>query len=292
MAYFGRLLTAMVTPFKEDLSVDHEKASLLARRLEENGSDGIVVAGTTGESPTLSGAEKIQLFETVSKAVSKNTSVIAGTGSNSTRYSIELTKEAEAVGVDGIMAVVPYYNKPSQEGLVQHFKAIAESTDLPIIVYNVPARTSLNLRAETVGILAGIDNIVGLKEAANDVDQAAAIRRICPNDFILYSGNDSFTLPLMSLGGYGVISVASHIAGNDIKKMIESFIGGDVQTAQELHLKLYPLFRDLFITSNPVPVKAALGMAGFDVGGARLPLVPLTPKEREVVKNTLDQYGV
>ena len=290
MEDFGRVLTAMVTPFDENLSIDYKKAGQLAKMLEDNGSDGIIVSGTTGESPTLTFEEKIKLFETVREAVSDKTSVIAGTGSNSTENSIKLTKEAEAVGVNGIMAVVPYYNKPSQEGLYQHFKAVAASTRLPVMLYNVPSRTSLNMKPETVYRLSQIDNIVALKEAANDVEQATEIKRICPSDFRIYSGNDSFTLPILSLGGYGVVSVASHIVGNEIKEMITQFLNGNIEKSLEIHIKLFPLFKVLFIASNPVPVKAALKLKGFDVGGVRLPLVNLSEQELEVLKKTLENY--
>ncbi|NLO88872.1 MAG: 4-hydroxy-tetrahydrodipicolinate synthase [Clostridia bacterium] len=290
MEDLGRVLTAMVTPFDENFSVDYKKAAQLAQMLENNGSEGIVVSGTTGESPTLSFEEKIKLYETVREAVSEKTYVIAGTGSNSTENTIKLTKEAEAVGVNGIMAVVPYYNKPSQEGLYQHFKAVAASTKLPVMLYNVPSRTSLNMKPETVYRLSQIDNIVALKEANNDVEQVTEIKRICPSDFKIYSGNDSFTLPILSLGGYGIVSVASHIAGNEIKEMITQFIRGNFENALEIHIKLFPLFKVLFIASNPVPVKAALKLKGFDVGGVRLPLVNLTEQELEVLKKTLESY--
>ncbi|KUK10512.1 MAG: 4-hydroxy-tetrahydrodipicolinate synthase [Clostridia bacterium 41_269] len=290
MEDFGRVLTAMVTPFDEKLNVDYKKAGQLAKMLESSGSDGIIVSGTTGESPTLTFEEKVKLYETVREVVSPKTAVIAGTGTNSTETSIKLTKEAEAVGVDGIMAVVPYYNKPSQEGLYQHFKAVAASTKLPVMLYNVPPRTSLNMKPETVFRLSQIDNIVALKEAANDVEQATEIKRICSPDFKIYSGNDSFTLPLLSLGGYGVVSVASHIAGNEIKEMINHFFNGNLEKSLEIHIKLFPLFKVLFIASNPVPVKTALKLKGFDVGGVRLPLVNLTEKETEILKKTLEQY--
>jgi len=289
---FGRVLTAMVTPFDENLSVDYEKAKLLAQKLEANGSDGIVVSGTTGESPSLSFEEKIKLYETVREAVSEDTVVIAGTGTNSTDASVKLTREAEAVGVDGIMAVVPYYNKPSQEGLYHHFSTIANSTRLPILLYNVPSRTSLNMNPETVLRLSKIDNIVALKEAANDVEQATEIKRICPPEFKLYSGNDSFTLPLLSLGGYGVVSVASHLVGNEIKEMIMQYVNGNVQKAWKINLKLFPLFKALFIASNPVPVKTALKISGFDVGSVRLPLVSLREEEYQILKNALSSYNL
>lgn len=292
MPDFGRVVTAMITPFGPDDSLDLDKAVMVARHLETNGTQGIVVGGTTGESPTLSKSEKIALFGAVKGAVSPNTAVIAGTGSYCTRDSIALTKEAEAVGVDGIMCVVPYYNKPSQEGLYQHFRAIAEATTLPVMVYNVPSRTVTNLLPQTVKRLSEIDNIVAIKEAANDVEQATEIKRLCGPDFKIYSGNDSFTLPLMALGGYGVVSVASHIVGNEIAEMIAEYLAGNVGRAWEINLKLLPVFNALFVASNPVPLKEALNMLGFDIGTVRLPLVEMQESEKKFLKDSLTNFGL
>lgn len=292
MLDFGRVVTAMITPFNGDDSVDLEMAAKIARHLEANGSQGIVVSGTTGESPTLSRSEKLTLYEVVKEAVSERTAVIAGTGSNSTRDSVALTKEAEAVSVDGIMAVVPYYNKPSQEGLYQHFKAIAGATKLPMMVYNVPSRTITNLSAETVKRLSEIDNVVAIKEAANDVEQAVEIKRLCPPEFKIYSGNDSFTLPMLSLGGYGVISVASHIVGNEISEMISQFFAGNVGRASEINARLLPVFKALFIASNPVPLKKAMNLLGFEVGQVRLPLVDMAESELAVLEKSLKDFGL
>ncbi len=278
---FGRLLTAMVTPFDDDLKVDYGRAEELAARLVEAGSDGIVVGGTTGESPTLTADEKVELARVVAAAVGKRAGVIAGTGSNSTAASIELTAKARGAGVHGVMLVAPYYNKPSQEGLYQHFKAIAGSTDLPVILYNVPGRTSVNLAAATVLRLAEIKNIVALKEASGSLDQAGEIVSKAPEGFAVYSGDDSLTLPLMAVGAAGVVSVASHLVGREMKDMIESFARGDVERARRIHLRLLPLFKALFITTNPVPVKAALGMAGFSVGGVRQPLWAMEAREEQ-----------
>ena len=282
----------MVTPFDDNLNVDYDRAGLLAKRLADNGSDGIVVSGTTGESPTLTVEEKINLYKTVCKAVPEGTSVIAGTGSYDTRASIELTKEAEEAGVDGIMLVVPYYNRPTQEGLYYHFSEIASSTKLPIIIYNVPSRTSLSIDPKTVGRLSKIDNIAAIKEASNDVEKITEMKSICPDDFIFYSGNDSFILPMLSLGGHGVISVASHIAGNEIQDMISSFINNDVKKAWEMNLKLFPLFRAIFLLSNPIPVKKALNLTGFDVGGVRPPLLSsMGEKELGALRDALKILG-
>jgi len=292
MPDFGRVVTAMISPFGPDDSLDLDKAVMLARHLEKNGTEGIVVAGTTGESPTLSKDEKLSLFEAVKGAVSPGTAVIAGTGSNCTRDSIALTKEAEAVGVDGIMCVVPYYNKPSQEGLYQHFKAIAEATTLPVMVYNVPSRTVTNLLPQTVKRLSEIDNIIAIKEAANDVEQATELKRLCPPDFRIYSGNDSFTLPMMALGGYGVVSVASHIVGNEISEMIAAYIAGNVSRAWEINVRLLPVFDALFVASNPVPLKEALNMLGFDVGTVRLPLVEMEEGQKKILADSLKEFGL
>lgn len=290
MKSFGRVLTAMVTPFDEHLQVDYQKVVELAKHLADHGSDGIVVCGTTGESPTLTKEEKLKLFQIVKEAVGDRISVIAGTGSNNTLDSIALTKEAEKIGVDGAMVVGPYYNKPSQEGFYQHFKAIADSTSLPIIVYNVPGRTGSNILPETVIRLSELKNIAAVKEASGNLDQASEIARSVPKDFLIYSGDDSLTLPMLSIGGTGIISVASHIVGDKIKSMVDAFFAGDMKKASELHLELFPVFKVIFITSNPVPIKAALAMAGLAVGGPRLPLVKASEAEIEKIKSVVGKF--
>ena len=289
---FGRLLTAMVTPFTAEGEVDYQGASKLALRLVENGSDGLVIAGTTGESPTLSTEEKISLFSTVVETVGGKATVIAGTGTNDTKKSIELTKEAEKTGVDGIMAVVPYYNKPPQEGLFQHFKAIAETTSLPVMVYNIPGRTGINITPQTMVRLAQIDNIVALKEAAGDLNQAAEMIKLLPKDFLVYSGDDSLTLPIMSVGGAGVISVAAHVVGRRLKTMVDDYVQGRISEAAKTHQELLPLFKVLFITANPIMVKAALQLLGFEVGSLRLPLVEATSEQHEELKSVLQDLGL
>lgn len=271
-ATFGRLLTAMVTPFDEEGNVDYDQARKLALALLDSGSDGLVVSGTTGESPTLTRDEKLQLFAAVKSAVGRRGAVIAGTGSYNTQESIALCREAEAVGVDGCLLVVPYYNKPTQEGLVAHFTAIAGATRLPCIMYNVPSRTVTNLAAETVARLARVDNIVALKEAAGNFDQTTRIIDAVPASFLVYSGNDGDTLPMMALGGYGVISVASHLVGKQIKDMMDKFVAGANSEAAAIHRRLCPLVNALFLVSNPIPLKYALNRVGFRVGKPRLPL--------------------
>lgn len=292
MTPFGELLTAMVTPMRQDGAVDFDKAAKLAEYLVHHGSDGVVVCGTTGESPTLAADEKVGLFEAVMQAVGDRAKVIAGTGTYDTRESIELTRRAEGVGVHGIMLVVPYYNRPPQEGLYRHFRAIAESTRLPVMLYNVPSRTGRNLEVETVARLALLPNVVAIKEAAGDMEQVTQLRRSTPESFAIYSGEDSLTLPMLSLGAVGVVSVASHVVGDDIKAMIRAFKEGRTAEATELHQKLMPVFKAMFVTTNPIPVKWAMSLLGMDMGPFRLPLVEPTPAEKERIQQTLERYGL
>lgn len=289
----ARVLTAMVTPFADDLSVDYAKARALARRLVQSGSDGLVVSGTTGESPTLSHEEKLRLFETVLDEVGDEAVVFAGTGTNDTRASIEMTRDAERVGVHGAMLVTPYYNKPPQAGLYRHFAEIAESTGLPLLVYNVPGRTSVNLAADTMARLArDFDNIVAVKEASGVLEQVAEIRSKAPDGFVIYSGDDNMTIPIMAVGGDGIISVASHVAGLAMQEMIAAFVAGDTARAGALHRRLLPLFKAVFITTNPIPIKAALSLAGFDVGPLRPPLVEATEAERAQIRKVMESLGL
>ncbi len=292
MKNLGRLITAMVTPFNEDGSVNYEQAKRLALALLDSGSDGLVVVGTTGESPTLLRKEELKLFAEVKSTVGKRGAVIAGTGSNSTAEAIAATKAAEKVGVDACLLVVPYYNKPTQEGLYQHFKTIARSTSLPCILYNVPSRTITSLSAETVIRLSQIDNIIGAKEASGDLSQIARIINDTDDDFIVWSGNDSDTLPILALGGYGVISVASHLVGNQIRGMIDSFTSGKTAEAAEIHRHLLPLFDALFVISNPVPLKYALNYLGFKVGSPRPPLYEPDEKIAARIRDTLKDYKI
>lgn len=291
MRNFGRVLTAMVTPFHDDYSVNYGEAAKLAKYLVTNGSDGVVVAGSTGESATLSTTEKLTLYETVMEAIGQQATVIAGTGSNDTRASIELTKAAEKIGVHGAMLVAPYYNKPPQEGFYQHFKAIADSTKLPLIVYNVPGRTASNILPPTIARLAEIENIVAVKEASGSLEQVSEIIRTTPNDFLVYSGDDALTLPVLGVGGHGVISVAGHIVGKRIQEMIAAFGNGDKNKAQTLHLELMPFFKVIFITTNPIPIKEAVNLSGIQAGPVRLPLVPLLPGEKEQLIKVMQSIG-
>lgn len=285
----GQLLTAMVTPFDQAGEIDFEVTNTLINHLLDTGTDGLVVAGTTGESPTLTKTEKEILFKFVVDEVKGRVPVIAGTGTNSTRETIELTKIAEEAGVDGIMLVSPYYNKPSQEGLYQHFKAVAESTKLPIMVYNIPGRCSVNIEVETIVRLSKIENIRSVKEASGNIESMAKIIENTADDFYVYSGDDSLTLPLLSVGGHGVVSVSSHIIGNEMREMIEAFKNNDTKKAAKLHRELLPVMKSLFKAPNPVPVKAALEMAGINVGSVRLPLIPLTEEESSMLHEAIKE---
>jgi len=287
MKELGRLLTAMVTPFNEKGAVDYEQAKKLALALINSGSDGLVVVGTTGESPTVTSEEKLRLFGEIKSAVGDKASVVANTGNYSTAESRELTKAAERVGVDACLLVVPYYNKPTQEGLYQHFKAIAGGTSLPCIMYNVPSRTVTSLSAETVIKLSQIDNIVGVKEASGNLEQIARIISGARQGFRVWSGNDGDTLPIMVLGGYGVISVASHLVGSQLKEMITQIINGKINEAARLHHNLLPLIKALFLVSNPIPLKYALNHIGFRVGKPRLPLTEPDEKTAAAIRDAL-----
>lgn len=287
MVLFGRVSTAMVTPFDKKGHVDFEKTTKLINHLIENGSDSLVVSGTTGESPTLSKEEKLALYAHVVKIVDKRVPVIAGTGTYDTYSSIEMTKKATELGVDGIMAVVPYYNKPNQEGLLAHFKAIAENTNLPVMLYNIPGRSAVNMEPETIIRLSEVPNIVAVKEASADLNAMTKIIANTADDFFLYSGDDGLALPILAIGGAGVVSVSAHVIGKEMQQMVAAFISGDYQTAAKLHQLLLPIMTGLFKAPNPTPVKTALQLIGLDVGSVRLPLVPLTEEERTTLANLL-----
>ena len=285
----GEVITAMVTPFDEKREIDYEKAELLAYQLVNTGSDAVVVAGTTGESPTLTFDEEVELLSSVKRAVNGKGKVIMGAGSNCTKTAVMMSKRAEKEGADAILSVVPYYNKPSQSGLLEHFAEIARAVDLPIILYNIPSRTGITMSVETVKTLArNFPNIVALKQSAPDMDMLSELKSSVPADFAIYSGDDSLTLPMLSLGAHGVISVASHLFGTEIKSMIRNFKTGDVMTAKNMHLKLYPIFKKLFMAPNPVPVKAALAYKEIIEDYVRRPLVELTKSERAELIFTLD----
>ncbi|GBR73351.1 4-hydroxy-tetrahydrodipicolinate synthase [Candidatus Termititenax aidoneus] len=272
--------------------MDYAEAVRLANYLADNGSDSIVLAGSTGESPTLTNEEESVLFTEVKKGLGQKAKVIAGTGSNSTVTAVEYTRRAEALGVDGALVVVPYYNKPTQEGLYQHFKAINDAVNLPLMLYNIPARTGRNLEPETTLRLAELPNYFAVKEASGDLAQIKKIIAAAPQDFLLYAGDDNITLETLKAGGYGVVSVAAHLAGLPLKKMVDAYLSGDLKTAETIDKELQDIFQVIFITTNPAPVKAALNMLGFQCGVPRLPLVGLTESEKEQVRRVLVKHGL
>ena len=279
---FGRILTAMITPFKENGAVDYELAIKLSNYLYENGSDGIVLCGTTGESPTLSWSEQHDLFVAVKGSLNSGCKIIVGTGSNCTSEAIEATKKAYKYGADGALVVVPYYNKPPQEGLYNHFSSIATAAkDLPLMLYNIPGRTGCNLLPDTVKKLIDFPNILSIKAASGRIEEVTELRAVCGSKLSIYSGDDSLLLPMLSVGAVGVVSVASHLVGKQLKMMIELFHKGDVSTALNIHEKLQPLFKALFQTTNPIPIKAALELKGWKVGSPRNPLTPLDKEKKE-----------
>lgn len=283
---FGEVITAMVTPFDAEENIDYAATEQLVEHLIQNGTDSIVVAGTTGESPTLTSEEKVALFKHVVQYVDGRVPVIAGTGSNNTRESIELTIRAEQTGVDGIMIVAPYYNRPCQRGLYEHFKQIAYATKLPIMLYNIPGRTGVHVSVETIIELSKIDNIVCLKDATEKLDDMARIISETEESFKVYTGDDDLTLPSLAVGADGIVSVSAHIVGNEMKEMISLYKDGRVKEASKLHRQLLPTFQKVFSAPSPTPVKAMLQIQGLSTGSVRLPLVPLTDHE----KSELVQY--
>lgn len=292
MKELGRLITAMVTPFDDAGKVDFEQAKKLALACMRSGSDGVVISGTTGESPTLTHDEELRLYADVKSVLGDRGSVIAGTGSNSTSEAVEATQGAEKAGVDACLLVAPYYNKPSQDGLYQHYKTIAENTNLPCILYNVPSRTVISLASDTVIKLSQIDNIIGVKEASGNLTEISKIIGGARKGFLVWSGNDSDTLPLLSIGGHGIISVVSHLVGSQIKEMINKYLAGKVAEAAAIHIHLLPLMDVMFVVSNPVPVKYALNKVGFNVGKPRLPLVEPDAKSAARIMEVLKNYSI
>jgi 4-hydroxy-tetrahydrodipicolinate synthase len=288
---FGRLITVMVTPFNDDLSVNYGEARRLARHFVRTGSDSILLGATGGESATLKDDERVELLRAVRDELGPNVPIIVGTGNNNTESSVRLTQVVEKAGADAVFAVVPYYNKPPQEGLYRHFKAIASSTKLPVFLYNVPGRTGVNLLPATVERLAAIPNIVGMKETSGSLDQITELLRRVPPHFHVYTGDDNLAIPALSVGAYGLISVVAQVAGERIREMLEAFWKADIAQASKMHRELYPLMEVMFIASNPLPVKTALRLMGFEVGAFRLPLVAPTEAQVERIASVLRQFG-
>ncbi|MCX7911598.1 MAG: 4-hydroxy-tetrahydrodipicolinate synthase [Dehalococcoidales bacterium] len=292
MKQLGRVLTAMVTPFKDNMEVDYELAKKLAVALIDAGNDGVVVGATTGEAPTLTWEEEERLFAEIKSAVGSRGTVIAYTGSNSTAEAVEATKKAEKIGVDGCLSVVPYYNRPTQEGIYQHFRTIAQSTSLPIIMYNIPSRVVVNMEPETIARLSKIENIVGVKEACGNMEHGAKTISACREGFLIWSGNDNDTFPIMALGGYGVIGVATHLVPRQYKKMVDIILSDRIREAAAIHRRLIPLVNALFCAPNPAPIKLALNHLGIRVGIPRLPLVPPGEKEAERIIAEIKKYPI
>jgi 4-hydroxy-tetrahydrodipicolinate synthase len=283
MKKLGRVLTAMVTPFKEDMEVDYEETKKLAKALLNSGNDGLVLAATTGEAPTLSWDEEMRIFTEVKSAVGDKPTLVAYTGSNSTKEAVEATEKAEKIGVDACLSVVPYYNKPNQEGIYQHFKAVAECTSLPIIMYNIPGRVVVEMSWETIARLSQFKNIIGVKEASGKMELVAQTISNAKEGFYVWSGNDNDTFPIMAMGGYGVIGVTTHLTGKQYKKMVDLILSDKIKEAAEIHRRLVPLVNAIFSVPSPAPIKYALNYLGFKVGKPRLPLVPPTEKEAEKI---------
>ena len=286
----GEVLTAIVTPFDADGAVDYESFRELARHLVENGSDGLVVCGTTGESPTLTDEEKLRLWETAVDAVGDRATIVAGTGTYSTAHSVHLTEQAHELGVDGLLVVTPYYNKPPARGIVEHFKAIAAASDRPIVVYNIPGRVVINIEPETISELAEISTVKAVKQANDDLEQARRI--LAETDLDLYSGDDNLTYPFLELGGIGVVSVLGHVVGPQVKQLVDAFCEGDLETARRIEDGLAPAYELLKVQTNPIAVKCALDLLGHEVGGVRLPLVEADGEERAKVRGCLERLGV
>lgn len=290
--YFGEILTAMVTPFDQRGQIDWVALAGLIEHLLKNGTDTLVVTGSTGEAATLSSDEKEAIYHYVVQRVGGRAKIIAGTGTNDTAETIELTQRAEKAGVHGIMLVAPYYNKPPQNALYAHFRAVANSSSLPMVIYNVPGRTACNILPETIARLAEIDNIFAVKEASGNLDQVSEIANLVPVDFVIYSGDDSLTLPILAVGGHGVISVASHLIGQELKQMVRAYKSGQVLEARRIHQQVFPLCKAMFVTTNPMPLKAALNMVGVEVGAPRMPLQTCTAGQQEQIRRALVNIGL
>ncbi|NBI27419.1 4-hydroxy-tetrahydrodipicolinate synthase [Chengkuizengella marina] len=287
---FGRMMTAMVTPFDHNQKIDWEQTEKLVDYLiEEQKNDCLVVCGTTGESPTLSDEEMVELFQKTIQFANGRCKIIAGTGSNNTQHAIDMTLKGEKIGVDGVLLVTPYYNRPNQQGLYNHFKTIAQSTSLPIMLYNIPKRAGVSIEAQAIIKLAQVPNIVATKEAHNDFDLISQIITHTDHDFKVYSGDDSLTLPMLSIGAYGVVSVAGHIIGKEINAMLTAFENGETEKAREIHQRCHSIFTGLFLCPSPSLVKYALGLLGLNVGGVRLPMIEATDENKDIIRDLIDK---
>lgn len=291
-ARFGAVVTAMVTPFRQDHSLDLDGAQQLGRHLLEHGTDSIVVAGSTGESPTLSHREKLDLFRSVIDAIGRDGKVICGTGTYNTAETIELSRKAQELGADGLLVVTPYYSKPPQRGLLEHFTRVARAVDLPVIAYNIPGRTGIRIEHDTLLRMAEVPNIVAVKDSTGDFQAISRLISEAPADFEVYSGDDWATFGYLCLGGVGVVSVAAHVVGDRIHHLTDLVLSGDIPAARKVHDELSPLFNALFITTNPIPVKTALDVLGLPAGPPRLPLVPATRDERARIEKALSDAGL
>ena len=288
----GEVITAMVTPMNKKREIDYNNVEKLTKHLIGHGSDAVLVCATTGESPTLTHEEEVELISTVKRASANKVKVIAGAGSNSTETAVMSAKLAQKEEVDAILSVVPYYNKPSQKGIIEHFSAVAEAVETPIILYNIPSRTGITMQPKTIGYLANkYSHIVALKQSCSDMDMLSEIKTLVPDDFVIYSGDDSLTLPMLAIGAHGVISVASHLFGSEIKSMIRNFKTGEILAARNMHKKLFPVFKSLFAAPNPVPIKAALAQKGLIEEYVRRPLTELSDDEKFILFTVIEQFN-
>ena len=288
----GRLLTAMITPFDENGDINYDMAAKLSKAIIDSGSDGLVIGGTTGEAPTINDQEKLKLFSVVKESIGSEHALIAGTTNNNTKESVKLSKLAEAAEVDGLLLTVPSYNKPTQDGLYQHFRSISEEVSIPCILYNVPSRTSLNMTDETTIKLSDLKNIVGIKEASSDLDQITRIISNTSDDFKVWSGNDNETLYILAAGGYGIVSVAGHIVSSQIKELIGHILEGNIEVAGKEHQRLLEFFNIIFIVTNPIPIRYYVKKAGYDIGSPRFPMTEPVEQTKAILDESLKKYNI
>jgi 4-hydroxy-tetrahydrodipicolinate synthase len=289
---FGRIATAVITPFDSRGGIDYAAAKRLVEHLAANGSDAVVVAGTTGEGATLSAEERVELFKFWADSAPDGLKVVANTGTNVTDESVKLTQQATKAGVDGVMAVMPYYNKPNTDGQIRHFRMVAQATDKPVLMYNVPSRTGGSMTLEAIYQLSGVSNIAAIKEASGNLDFVSSIIKNSAHDFVVYSGDDSLTLPILAVGGVGVVSVASHIVGPQLAEMVQAYVKGEVDRAAKIHRDLHGVFKALFLTTNPIPVKTAMAMMGLVSENFRLPMTPAPEDVKNHLAAIMNEHGL